>query len=77
MHTLDAAIDFVVNTTFLLQVTAVFTRTHDSTLRIRTLKKISVTQDRVFDCAMKRHEEKVVFEMKILEENLMLKLSRR
>ncbi len=76
MHTLDATIDFVVNTTFLLQVTAVFTRTHDSTLRIRTLKKISATQDRVFDCAMRRHEEKVIFKMKILEENLVLELSR-
>jgi len=43
MHTLDAAIDFVVNTTFLLQATAVFTRMHDSTLRTRTFKKISVT----------------------------------
>jgi len=52
-----------------------FTRMHDSTLRIRTLKKISVTQDRVFDCAMRKHEEKVIFEMKILEENLVLKLS--
>jgi len=76
MHTLDATIDFVVNTTFLLQAIAVFTRTHDSTLRICTLKKISATQDRVFDCAMRRHEEKVIFEMKTLEENLVLELSR-
>jgi len=75
MHTLDATIDFVVNTTFLLQVTAMFTKMHDSTLRTRTLKKISATQDRVFDCAMRRHEEKVIFKMKILEENLVLKLS--
>jgi len=74
-YTLDATIDFIVNTTFLLQATAMFTRMHDSTLRIRTLKKISVTQDRVFDCAMRKHEEKVIFEMKILEENLVLKLS--
>jgi len=68
-------IDFIVNTTFLLQATAMFTRMHDSTLRIHTLKKISVTQDKVFDCAMRKHEEKVIFEMKILEENLVLKLS--
>jgi len=74
MHTLDAMIEFVVDTTFLLQATAVFTETHDSTLRTRTLKKISATQDKVFDCAMRRHEEKVVFKTKILEENLMLKL---
>jgi len=52
MHTLDATIEFVVNTTFLLQATAVFTETHDSTLRTRTLKKISATQGKVFDCAM-------------------------
>jgi hypothetical protein len=76
MNTLDATISFVVDTTFLLQATAVFTETHDSTLRIRTLKKIFATQDRVFDCAMRRHEEKVIFETKILEENLVLKLSR-
>jgi len=75
MHTLDATIEFVVNTTFLLQVTAMFTRTHDSTLRTCTLKKISATQDKVFRCAMRRHEEKVIFETKILEENLVLKLS--
>jgi len=75
MHTLNATIDFVVNTTFLLQATAVFTRTHDSTLRIRTLKMISATQDRVFDCAMRKHEEKVIFKMKILKENLVLELS--
>ncbi len=75
MHTLNAAINFVVNMTFLLQVTAVFTRMHDSTLRTYTLKKIFVTQDKVFDYAMRRHEEKVVFKTKILEENLVLKLS--
>jgi len=74
MHTLDATIEFVVNTTFLLQATAVFTETHDSTLRTRTLKKISATQDKVLCCAMRRHEEKVIFETKILEENLVLKL---
>ncbi len=76
MHTLDATISFVVDMTFLLQATAVFTETHDSTLRTRTLKKIFATQDKVFDCAMRRHEEKVIFETKILEENLMLKLFR-
>jgi len=75
MHTLDATISFVVDTTFLLQATAVFTETYDSTLRIRTLKKISATQDRVFDCAMRRHEEKVIFETKTLEEDLVLELS--
>jgi len=75
MHTLDAMIKFVVNMTFLLQVTAVFTETHDSMLRTRTLKKISATQDKVFDCAMRRHEEKVIFKTKILKENLVLKLS--
>jgi len=74
MHTLDATIEFVVNTTFLLQATAVFTRTHDSTLKTHTLKKIFATQDKVFDCAMRRHEEKVIFEMKILEKNLVLEL---
>ncbi len=75
-HTLDATIEIIVDTTFLLQATAVFTRTHDSTLRIHALKKISATQDRVFSYAMRRHEEKVVFETKILEENLVLELSR-
>jgi len=74
MHTLNAMIEFIVNMTFLLQATAVFTRTHDSTLRTHMLKKISATQDKVFDCAMRRHEEKVIFKMKILEENLVLKL---
>jgi len=74
MHTLDAMIEFVVDTAFLLQATAVFTKMHNSTLRTRMLKKISATQDKVFDCAMKRHEEKVIFKTKILEENLMLKL---
>jgi len=48
MHTLDATIDFVANTTFLLQATAVLTRTHDSTLRTCTFKKTSATQGRVF-----------------------------
>jgi len=41
MHTLNAMIELVVNTTFLLQATAMFTKMHNSTLRIRTLKKIS------------------------------------
>jgi len=77
MHTLDAAIDFVVNMTFLLQVIAVFTRTHDSMLRTHTFKKIFATQDKAFDCAMRKHEEKVIFETKILEENIVLKLFRR
>jgi len=61
--------------TFLLQVTAMFTETHDSMLRIHMLKKNFAMQDRIFDCAMRKHEEKVIFEMKILKENLMLKLS--
>ncbi len=74
MHILDATISFVVDTTFLLQATAVFTETHDSTLRTRTLKKISATQDRVFRCVIRRHERKVIFKMKILEENLVLEL---
>ncbi len=74
MHTLDAMIKFVVNMTFLLQATAVFTKTHDSMLRTRTLKKISATQDRIFCCAMRKHERKVIFKIKILEENLVLKL---
>jgi len=74
MHTLDATIKFVVNTTFLLQAIAVFTEMHDSMLRIYMLKKIFVTQDKVFHCAMKRHEEKVIFKTKILKENLVLKL---
>jgi len=75
MHTLDAMIEFIVDTTFLLQVTAMFTKIHDSTLRTCTLKKISATQDRIFRYAMRKHEEKVIFKMKILEEDLMLKLS--
>jgi len=75
MHTLDAMINFIVNMTFLLQVIAMFTRTHDSMLRTHTLKKIFMMQDKVFDCAMRKHEEKVIFEMKILKENLVLKLS--
>jgi len=74
MYTLDAMIEFIVNTTFLLQVTAMFTKMHDSMLRTCTLKKISATQDKVFDCAMRKYEEKVIFKMKILEENLVLKL---
>jgi len=74
MHTLDAMIEFIVNMTFLLQAIAVFIRTHDSMLRTCTLKKISATQDKVFRCAMRRHEEKVIFKTKILEENLVLKL---
>jgi len=76
MHTLDATIEFIVNTTFLLQATAVFTETHDSTLRTRTLKKTSAMQGKVFGCAMRRHEEKVIFETKTLEGNLVLKLFR-
>ncbi len=74
MYILDATINFVINMTFLLQVIAMFTRMHDNTLRICTLKKISVMQNRIFDCAMKKHEEKVIFKMKILKENLVLKL---
>jgi hypothetical protein len=74
MYTLDATIEFVVDTTFLLQATAVLTRTHDSMLRTCTLKKIFATQDRVFCCAMRKHEEKVIFKTKILKENLMLKI---
>jgi len=76
MHTLDAMIKFIVNTTFFLQATAVFTETHDSTLRTRTLKKISATQDRVFDCTMRKHGKKVIFKTKILKENLVLELFR-
>ncbi len=30
-------------------------------------------QDKVFDCVMKKHEEKVIFKTKILKEDLMLK----
>ncbi len=74
MHTLDAIIDFIVDITFLLQVIAVFTKMHDSTFRTYTFKKISAMQDKVFDYAMKRHEEKVIFEIKFLKENLVLKL---
>ncbi len=44
-------------------------------LRTCTFKKIFATQDKVFDYTMKRHEEKVIFEIKILKENLVLKLS--
>ncbi len=61
--------------TFLLQAIAMFTRMHDSMLRIHMLKKIFATQDKVLCCAMKKHEEKVIFKIKILKENLMLKLS--
>ncbi len=68
-------IEFVVNTIFLLQAIAVFTRMHDSTLRIHTFKKIFATQDKVFNCAMRKHEEKVIFKTKILKENLVLELS--
>jgi len=75
MHTLDAMIKFIVNTTFLLQATAIFIRMHDSTLRTCTFKKIFATQNRIFDCAMRKHEEKVIFKMKNLKEDLMLKLS--
>ncbi len=74
MHTLDAMIEFIVDTTFLLQVTAVFIKTYDSTLRTCTLKKIFAMQDRIFCCTMKKHERKVIFKMKILKENLVLKL---
>jgi len=74
MHTLNAMIDFVINMKFLLQMTALFIEMHDSTLRTCMLKKIFVTQDKVFDCVMKRHEEKRIFKIKILEENLVLKL---
>jgi len=77
MYTLDAMIKFIINMTFLLQVTAMFTRMHDRTLKICMLKKIFATQDRIFCCAMKKYERKVIFEMKILEENLMLKLFHR
>ena len=66
MHTLDTMIDFIVDTTFLLQATAMFTRMHDSTLRTCMFKKIFATQDKVFDCVMKRHEEKSDFQ----DENL-------
>ncbi len=43
MHTLDVIIEFIVDTTFLLQATAVFTRIHDSMLKARTLEKIFAT----------------------------------
>ncbi len=76
MHTLDATVEIIVDTTFLLQATAVFTRTHDSTLRTRALKKTSATQGRVFSYAMRRHEGKVVSETKTLEEDLVLELFR-
>jgi len=74
MYTLNATIKFIVDTTFFLQVTAVFIRTHDSMLRTCMLKKISTMQSRIFCCVMKRYERKVIFEMKILEKNLVLKL---
>ncbi len=44
----------------------------NSMLRTHTFKKIFATQDKVFDCAIRRHEEKVIFKMKILEEDLVL-----
>jgi len=74
MYILDATIEFIINITFFLQATAMFTEMHDSTLRTRTLKKIFATQDKVFRCVMRKHEEKVIFKMKILKENLVLKL---
>ncbi len=74
MYTLNAMIDFIVNMTFLLQVIAMFIRMHDSMLRTCTFKKIFAMQDKVFDCVMKKHEEKVIFKIKILKENLVLKL---
>jgi len=75
-HTLDATVEIIADTAFLLQATAVFTRTHDSTLRTRALKKTSATQGRVFSYAMRRHEGKVIFETKTLGGNLVLELSR-
>jgi len=75
MHTLDAMINFIVNTTFLLQVIAMFIRMHDSILKTCTFQKIFATQDKVFNCMMRKYEEKVIFKMKILEENLVLKFS--
>jgi len=74
MHIFNATIRFIVDITFLLQVIAMFTRMHDSMLRIHTLKKIFAMQSKVFCCVMKRHERKVIFKTKILEENLVLKL---
>ncbi len=67
MYTLNAMINFIVNITFFLQATAMFTEMHNNMLRTCTLKKISATQDKVFDCTIKRHEEKVIFKMKILK----------
>ena len=75
MYILDATIEFIINITFFLQATAMFTEMHDSILKTHMLKKIFVTQDRIFDCVMRKHEEKVIFKMKILKENLVLKLS--
>ena len=74
MHTLNAMINFVINMTFLLQATAMFTKMHDSMLKTCMLKKIFAMQDKVFDCVMKKHKEKVIFKMKILKKNLVLKL---
>ena len=74
MHIFNATIRFIVDITFLLQVIAMFTRMHDSMLRIHTLKKIFAMQSKVFCCVMRRHERKVIFKTKILEENLVLKL---
>ncbi len=59
-------INFVVDMTFLLQATAVFIRMHDSMLKTYMFKKIFTTQDKVFDCAMRKHEEKSDFQ----DENL-------
>ncbi len=67
-------INFVVDMTFLLQATAVFIRMHDSMLKTYMFKKIFTTQDKVFDCAMRKYEEKVIFKMKILKKDLVLKL---
>ena len=75
MHTFNAMINFIVNMTFLLQEIAMFTKMHDNMLRIHMFKKIFATQDKVFDYVMKKHEEKVIFKIKILKKNLMLKLS--
>ncbi len=43
MHTFNARIKFVINMIFLLQVTAMFIKMHDSMLRTCMLKKISAT----------------------------------
>jgi len=67
MYTLNAMIEFIINMTFLLQVIAMFIKMHDSTLRTCMLKKIFAKQDKVFCCAMKKHERKVIFKIKILK----------